>query len=183
MKWKYYRNFVKLFDEQYFVDYTFERRKREQEPLISLILRLKNIKEKSVLEIGAAKGFMCKVLNNSGYKTIGIDVSEYVCKLSEGRVFRASLTHLPFKDKTFEIVICADVLEHIPYKILRNHIGEIFRVSKRYVIVTLPFLHNIKDRTHVTLLDKEQWIKLLAPFGKIMKITLPAYEIVFVIKL
>ena len=43
---------------------------------------------------------------------------------------------LPFRDKTFDVVVLGDVLEHDlqPYKLLR----EAARVSKRYIVVTVP---------------------------------------------
>lgn len=43
---------------------------------------------------------------------------------------------LPFNDKTFDTVICTDVLEHID-NIYRAH-DELFRVARRYVIISLP---------------------------------------------
>lgn len=43
---------------------------------------------------------------------------------------------LPFDDKTFDTVICTDVLEHID-NIYRAH-DELFRVARRYVIISLP---------------------------------------------
>lgn len=43
---------------------------------------------------------------------------------------------LPFDEKTFDTVICTDVLEHID-NIYRAH-DELFRVARRYVIISLP---------------------------------------------
>jgi SAM-dependent methyltransferase len=43
---------------------------------------------------------------------------------------------LPFNDKTFDTVICTDVLEHID-NIYRAH-DELFRVARCYVIISLP---------------------------------------------
>lgn len=44
--------------------------------------------------------------------------------------------YLPFKDEAFECVICTDVLEHIDN--LHNVFGEMVRVSKKHLIISLP---------------------------------------------
>lgn len=50
---------------------------------------------------------------------------------------------LPFKDKTFDYVFCLEVLEHIhsPFKVL----SELKRVSKRYIILSVPNPYHYRD--------------------------------------
>lgn len=50
---------------------------------------------------------------------------------------------LPFKDKTFDYVFCLEVLEHIhsPFKVL----SELKRVSKKYVIISVPNPYHYRD--------------------------------------
>ena len=48
---------------------------------------------------------------------------------------------LPYKNNSFDVVLCCDVLEHL------ENIHEVFdklcRVSKKYVIVSLPNPHSV----------------------------------------
>ena len=43
---------------------------------------------------------------------------------------------LPFPDKSFDTIVCLDTLEHIEH--LHEAIHDLFRVSSRYVIISLP---------------------------------------------
>jgi len=56
---------------------------------------------------------------------------------------------LPFEDNSFDIVICTDVLEHVEQK--RQLIGEIQRVSREWVVISLP---NTQHRKYVRGLRK-----------------------------
>lgn len=47
---------------------------------------------------------------------------------------------LPFPDNSFECVVCSDVLEHLDS--LHRTFDELVRVSRRYVIVSLPNCRN-----------------------------------------
>jgi ubiquinone/menaquinone biosynthesis C-methylase UbiE len=48
------------------------------------------------------------------------------------------VTNLAFSDSSFDCVMAAQVLEHIPFEEFAVAVGELARVSKKYVIVTLP---------------------------------------------
>ena len=53
--------------------------------------------------------------------------AEYVC---------ADATHLPFKDNSFDVVLCSEVLEHLdsPLKAIK----ELARASKKVIVLTFP---------------------------------------------
>lgn len=50
----------------------------------------------------------------------------------------ASATELPFKDKSFDVVVASDVLEHIPPDLRETVINEAIRVAKQLVIFGFP---------------------------------------------
>lgn len=56
----------------------------------------------------------------------------------DGLVTRSDITHLPFADGSFDIVICSEVLEHIPAHL--TAINEIVRVLKTggFLVVSVP---------------------------------------------
>jgi len=52
---------------------------------------------------------------------------------------------LPFPDKSFDLILCCEVLEHLPFKIYPKAVEEIERVASKYIIVTVPNSENRKQ--------------------------------------
>ena len=46
---------------------------------------------------------------------------------------------LPFADASFDVVLCMDVLEHVPREEREALLGELARVSRRFVLLAAPF--------------------------------------------
>ncbi len=73
---------------------------------------------KTALDVGCACGFTSAVLEGLGYETVSVDVSKWGLKQAKD-VTRGDLlvcdaqTGLPFKCKSFDVVACFDVLEHL----------------------------------------------------------------------
>lgn len=82
---------------------------------------------RDILDIGCASGYVCAEIKNlfPKAKVTGIDASEtfikFAKKTHKGVDFLAADGHnMPFKDKTFDLIVCTEVLEHVvePKKIL-----------------------------------------------------------------
>lgn len=69
--------------------------------------------------------------------------------------FKIDNNILPFKDNSFDFVICSHVLEHVDYKDLDKLLSEIFRVSpKAYLEFPTPLYDIIYDfDAHTNLVD------------------------------
>lgn len=52
---------------------------------------------------------------------------------------RASATHLPFRDASFDVTVCVDMLEHVPPADRTHVIIELFRVSRDLLVIGFPF--------------------------------------------
>lgn len=52
------------------------------------------------------------------------------------RALEADISALPFEDDTFDLVLCTEVLEHLPEP--RTVVRELSRVSARHVFLTVP---------------------------------------------
>lgn len=79
--------------------------------------------------------------NGIGRKIEGIEYSKEAIslgkKLFPNLTFKeGSAYKLPYKDNSFDLVVCTEVLEHLdaPSKILK----EILRVSKKYLLISVP---------------------------------------------
>jgi ubiquinone/menaquinone biosynthesis C-methylase UbiE len=49
-----------------------------------------------------------------------------------------SVTNLPFEDAQFDVVVCCEVLEHLPFTDFLPSLKEIRRVARHKVIISLP---------------------------------------------
>lgn len=87
----------------------------------------------SFLNIGNANHIIKDLflLNRKNYLEIDIDHKT-------NPSINAVLPRLPLKSHSFEVVMCFQVLEHMPYEFFQSCIQELQRVSKKYIILSLP---------------------------------------------
>jgi ubiquinone biosynthesis O-methyltransferase len=106
-----------------------------------------NLNKKMVLEVGCGYGSLSVSMAKKGAKVTGIDLSKEAIKISKRNALlnnkkvifkQAKGEKIPFKNNTFDFVLCCETLEHIPnYK---KAIDEISRVTKDngIIIITIP---------------------------------------------
>jgi len=119
-------------------DEPFYRYKRQK--FLDLLHTL-NFEGKKVLEIGCGPGGnLQEVWNRKPATLTGADISDQMIKLSreklpnEIELIKIDGTTLPFKDKEFDIVFTATVLQHnTDIKMLKKIMAEICRVAKERV--------------------------------------------------
>jgi ubiquinone/menaquinone biosynthesis C-methylase UbiE len=81
---------------------------------------LRNGRPVRVLDAGCGTGGMLAWLQDrvDARRLVGIDVSEHALRLSRERGLRrltqASITRLPFPSGSFDVVVCLDVIQHLP---------------------------------------------------------------------
>lgn len=95
------------------------------------------IKARQVLDIGCAYGYTVRELQKIGVEAVGLDVSRYAGQKAKsvcGSYVRASVTHLPFKDKCFDVCYSEGTLEHIAEPFVDQVLKEFERVSKLRIL-------------------------------------------------
>ena len=88
---------------------------------------------KIVLIIGKGNGLVSEYLKLMGIKIVVLDIDE---ALKPDVI--ASVLKIPFADNEFHAVLCAQVLEHLPYEDFSKAISEIKRVAKIGAVISLP---------------------------------------------
>ena len=107
-----------------------------KERWISYGYQLKEVlmtKPSSVLEIGVGNKLVSSYL-----KKIGINLTTCDFDKDLKPDFVADVRNLPFKNNKFDTVLCAEVLEHLLFSDFTKALNEIKRVSKNYIVLTLP---------------------------------------------
>ncbi len=74
-----------------------------------------------------------KLLGNGKVNVVTLDINDAVSPDIVGDV-----TNLPFGNDAFDVVICCQVLEHIPFDKFSVALSELHRVAKKRVVLSLP---------------------------------------------
>ena len=135
--------------------------------------------ESKVLDVRCAKGFMMhdflKII--PGIEINGIDVSEYAiknCMTSvKGFAEVANANKLPFKDKSFDLVISINTIHNLDLNECINSIKEIQRVSRNYSFITVDAYNSEDEKkrmydwnlTAKTIMSVKDWKKLFKEIG------------------
>jgi len=106
-------------------------------------------KPKSVLEVGGARGYIVKKLEDQGVKATCMDVSKHCWHTRATNSFvlhDATKKPWPFKDKEFDLCFSIAFLEHVPEDKVDTVIEEMCRVANRRQLRR----HNISQPLHRT---------------------------------
>jgi hypothetical protein len=86
-----------------------------------------------LLEIGLGNKLVSDYLTRRHIRVYELDMMLDIEPDAVGNV-----TAIPFRDNSFELVMCCQVLEHLPYDQFAPTLAEIARVAQRDVILSLP---------------------------------------------
>jgi SAM-dependent methyltransferase len=92
--------------------------------------------ETRVLDVGCGNGFFTYYLSELAY-TVGIDYSKYMLSINPcDPLVQGSALLLPFKENSFDLVFCSNLLHHTNDPI--SVVKEMRRVSKEFVVLSEP---------------------------------------------
>ena len=125
-----------------------------------------------VLDIGCGFGDFLKLYSNA----CGIDNNRFIVKFCKNKglnCYFGSIYSIPFKNKSFDGVLCYNILEHLEN--IEKAVIEIKSVLKHggKLIIVVPIAKKTfkKDRTHRRFLTENNLIPILIKYGfKIEKI-------------
>ncbi len=126
---------------------------------------VKQIGPKKVLDAGCAKGFLVEALRDRGVEAYGIDLSEYAISEVRRDIRRncrvASLVD-PIAER-FDLIVCIEVLEHIPEEIAPRVIANLCRSTDDILFSSTP--DDFAEVTHVNVRPRSYWNALFAEQG------------------
>ena len=100
----------------------------------------------TLLDVGVGGAYVYRRLKGrKSLKCFGIDISTMLVKdLKDSSVCVGDVKNIPFKDDMFDLVLAADLLEHIKEEDFIQSVSELARVSKKYILINSPY----KDAIH-----------------------------------
>lgn len=133
------------------------------------ILRLKSLLSmmpeicRTVLDAGAKDGFHTVSMAGKFEKVTALDLSVPEIPVKNVECVAGDIKDLEFPDDHFDLVLCAEVLEHINPQDLDTACTELVRVAKKYILIGVPF----KQDTRIGRLKCHNCGKVNPPWGHV----------------
>lgn len=97
----------------------------------------------SILDVGCGNGFVTRHLQ--GNRVVGLDPSKEALAHFEGESVVGVAESLPFEDRSFDAIVCAEVLEHLTDDVFVKAVRELDRVAKRFLIIGVPYRQDLRE--------------------------------------
>lgn len=144
---------------------------------VAMIDRVFRLKDRRILDVGAACGAQTSAMRDLGLDAWGIEPEEYFVRISpfenmRGRLLHAKCQLIPFRDRFFDFIQAHQVFEHIPAGECAEALTELAFVAQPGAILYASLQvesgkpHDPKDDvTHINYQTMDWWEKLLPRCG------------------
>jgi SAM-dependent methyltransferase len=110
-----------------------------------IVAEVMALSPQTFLDAGCGEGFVARRVIDAapGISLTGCDVSRSALEIAaaanpEARFVAGSVVDLPFPDRSFDVVGCFEVLEHLPGNLPRRALSELGRVARHAVVLSVP---------------------------------------------
>ena len=124
---------------------------------------------RTALDVGCACGYSSQVLSHLGYRTVATDLSKWGVKQAKKNkngdfVICDAQANLPFKEGSFDLVTCFDVLEHLEFP--EGALMQMLKICSGAMVCTTPngtvekYVKRIigdYDETHINSRSAPHW--------------------------
>ena len=112
-----------------------------------------DLKPHRVLEIGVGSRTVANYLKNKGVELTTLDID---LELKPDVI--ASVDAIPLPNGAFDVILCAEVLEHLPFEKFEQCLMELKRVNASHIVLSLPhFGPAIRFSFKAPFLKEIQW--------------------------
>ena len=99
----------------------------------------------SILDVGCGNGAISNAIDDRF--VIGSDISLSAIQHMSHPACVADIGGMPFADSSFDLVMATDVLEHIPDDQYERACAEISRISRRWILIAVPYRELLDSAT------------------------------------
>jgi len=93
----------------------------------------------TLLDVGCGEGAFAQAAAAAGVRVHATDRSRAALRRAGLRGTLSDITGLPFRDHSYDLVSCIEVIEHLDGRSLAQAVAELARVSKRYLLISVPY--------------------------------------------
>jgi len=94
---------------------------------------VRSVTPKTVLEVGVGEGVVARHLASGGVSVTTLDIAEDLQPDVVG-----SITKIPLEDKSFDVALAAEILEHIHFEDVPQALRELARMVRTHVVISIP---------------------------------------------
>jgi len=113
-------------------------------------------KESKVLCVGCGNGFEVVVFLKAGFNAFGTELHQIDVPYLKDRIINARAPDLPFKDNEMDLLLCCEVLEHVPEEETDDFLKECVRVGKNCFFSIATKMDAYK--THINVHSPQWWL-------------------------
>ena len=121
------------------MDLTEYRGKPAEVERVASLMALVPPGQRTVLDVGARDGYLSIRLADSGASVTALDLEAPVFRHERVTCVKGDVSALQFADASFDLVLCAEVLEHLRPEHLPRACAEIARVARHCAIIGVPY--------------------------------------------
>ena len=100
----------------------------------------------NALDAGSRDGHLAAQLLTKVKRVTAMDLLPPTVEMDPRVVFEiGDITSLGYRDDTYDLVLCSEVLEHIPGANLIKACQELERVSNRYLLIGVPYQQDLRQ--------------------------------------
>jgi SAM-dependent methyltransferase len=137
----------------------------------------------SVLDIGCRDGYISRLLTTHFSSVTALDLVRPAFGVEGVVKVQGDVTSLEFSDDSFDVVLCAEVLEHLPEPLLGRACAEIARVARHEAVIGVPYKQDLRlGRTtcascggknppwgHVNSFDEDRLRRMFQPLRLVVR--------------
>ena len=130
---------------------------------------------KRVLDLGCGEGYGTWIISRSASEAVGMDAGDETISKAESRYVAENLSYvaghsgsLPFAEKSFDMVVCFELIEHIPEAAQVDCLAQIKKVLKQdgVLLISTPnkslSTHPNENPYHLREMDLPEFTDLIA---------------------
>lgn len=101
------------------------------------------------LDVGCGLGYLTEALGQD-YFPVGLEFDDFSLRYNKDRrtinMVKGNASHLPFKKESFDIILCSEVLEHLPDNQDKNTLRQMIDLLKHggALLITVPSLEGLR---------------------------------------